>query len=648
MMRLERFASRWVRVLCLLATAFPATATHAQECKDGTAVNGFRVRSVKAEAFWSRTPQALNQQLAGHQGEAYSSDAGIQYVNEVRNYLDTHLSATTSSTPGVNNLSKLSASVRYTYPCPVLVSEPDCEAQFNHDPAAPVKKCVDVVVKTKALYLDVIDVGSNLLPVPRTNRLIFLNELPAPLVALKPTLTVGQDKRAGTSVRFGISTDLLDPFGAKAAKKAADDGVQKTQLRFDLRGEKSIDKPFYDSDAGLSLIHARPSKLIDSLRLDAGFAAREQPRGDGIVLKNLWMIGGSFALTPRQGAVSRVSFGGRYRRSSNRFFSGDGRITELTSEDAVEGRLIADGHIANGFTRLALWVDGDSPKRFNESYQRLGVMAGYYKEIPVALNQTIGVELIAGGARSWGFVPEYARFYGGSSTGNFLYDGLESPSLTAFPSGPLLRSFGRQQAGGRTPTGTLRGGTSYWHANLNISIPLGCSCYSRPLIPNEDVGPGTLKNIIKIQVSREKNLYIADTARKKLTPEQQKALSLNEDKPLTPEQREQLRKAREAYDAAKREVAPEADKIWKEITPIVKFIADQANLYSIKPLIMFDIAEIKAGENINNRTRYALGGGLQLTVVVAKFELGYMQTLNRISGDSRGNVVARLVFQNIF
>jgi hypothetical protein len=100
--------------------------------------------------------------------------------------------------------------------------------------------------------------------------------------------------------------------------------------------------------------------------------------------------------------------------------------------------------------------------------------------------------------------------------------------------------------------------------------------------------------------------------------------------------------------AAQGEVTPEADKVWRGITPITDFVADQANLYSIKPLILFDAARIKAGESLNNRTRYALGGGLQLTIVIAKFEIGYMHTLNRSSGDSSGNVVARLVFQNLF
>jgi hypothetical protein len=48
------------------------------------------------------------------------------------------------------------------------------------------------------------------------------------------------------------------------------------------------------------------------------------------------------------------------------------------------------------------------------------------------------------------------------------------------------------------------------------------------------------------------------------------------------------------------------------------------------------------------QTRFAFGGGIQLTVVVAKFEIGYMRSLHCYDGDQYGNIIARLVFQNLF
>ena len=78
------------------------------------------------------------------------------------------------------------------------------------------------------------------------------------------------------------------------------------------------------------------------------------------------------------------------------------------------------------------------------------------------------------------------------------------------------------------------------------------------------------------------------------------------------------------------------------------FIADQANIYSVKPLIMFDVARLKTDGALETQTKTGLGAGLQFTIVVAKFELGYVRSLNHLANESRGNFIARLVFQNLF
>jgi hypothetical protein len=40
--------------------------------------------------------------------------------------------------------------------------------------------------------------------------------------------------------------------------------------------------------------------------------------------------------------------------------------------------------------------------------------------------------------------------------------------------------------------------------------------------------------------------------------------------------------------------------------------------------------------------------GLQLTVVIARLEIGYFRTVVRSAGDDRDNFLVRLVFQNLF
>jgi hypothetical protein len=96
------------------------------------------------------------------------------------------------------------------------------------------------------------------------------------------------------------------------------------------------------------------------------------------------------------------------------------------------------------------------------------------------------------------------------------------------------------------------------------------------------------------------------------------------------------------------EAAAKAGRDLKDINAILSFIADQANIYAVKPLFMFDAARINAPGIPDNRTRLALGAGLQLTIVSARFEAGYMRTVRSLPGDDKGNFVLRLFFQNFF
>jgi hypothetical protein len=633
------FAVLWV-------TVFSASPAPAQHCADETAVAGFRVRSVTVQARFGRAPQQLRDQLARHRGESYSSDKASEYLGEVRKFLGEQQSQVDDAVFGLTRLIKFSISTKFYDVCPLVVSEAQCLAEFKDGPT-PVNQCVDIVVRTTAVQLDVFNRSSNVLPVPRSNRLNFFREIPKPLLALNPSFGLHQDRETGVSPYLGISTDLLDLRRNLSPDKSSESSeARRTRLELDLFGQKSTDESFYKTSIRLALTRTRLLKTVERLAIDAGFDADNNPLGDGRFLSNTARFGGSLSFRVPLGLVRRVILDGQYRWSSNRFFANSAALSELTSEQAFEGRALAEGRVSTGFTRMGVWFDGATPKRMPGSYRRLAVVLGYEKELPIATNQTIGIEATVGAGHAWGDVPEYARFYGGSSAGSFLYDGPYSPGLKLFPSGPLLRSFGEMQAGAGRTLGSARGGTGYWNASLNLSIPV--PAWSRPLIPAEDTGPATLKQVFKNQVSSGKTLFIKSEARRRLTPEQQEALRLDENDPLTPEEREALRKGTAAYNAAQAAVTPEAEKLWAEITPITSFIADQANLYSIKPLVMFDAARLSAPGVSGNPTRFSLGGGLQLTVVIARLEVGYMRTLSPEPGDNRGNFIARLVFQNLF
>jgi hypothetical protein len=63
---------------------------------------------------------------------------------------------------------------------------------------------------------------------------------------------------------------------------------------------------------------------------------------------------------------------------------------------------------------------------------------------------------------------------------------------------------------------------------------------------------------------------------------------------------------------------------------------------------MFDEARMTRNDSGDPQSRYSVGGGLELTIVIARFQAGYMHAVNRFPGEKRGNFVFRLVFTNLF
>jgi len=69
---------------------------------------------------------------------------------------------------------------------------------------------------------------------------------------------------------------------------------------------------------------------------------------------------------------------------------------------------------------------------------------------------------------------------------------------------------------------------------------------------------------------------------------------------------------------------------------------------AVKPCLLLDVAQVSGVAHGDSRVRVAVGGGLQFTVVVARFEIGYLYTVQWAPGDDRGNLFVRLTFQNLF
>jgi hypothetical protein len=568
-----------------------------------------------------------------------------------------------------------------------------------------------------------IDTATDLLDL----RQIFAGPSPAPVSEPSPVSTPAPTPQSSPSdpdADFDFTpTGGGDGSGGSGAgdKEPALELPQKdTKLLARIKGRKSLTEAFYDTSSGLAFTRTNALSKVQNLALEAKLDAKNVPQGSGDYLANAGKLTFSTEFHSNSGTIKLVEVGGGYRWSRNRFFSGNASVPNVFStENGFEGRAIADGLLGKGLMRAAFWFDGGSLDRNRGSYQRAAFLFGYAKDFAIPRKkdfhlinpsgvsepcwtsypdlkqpkdpnkkpasrkneQTVGFEMTLGAGRSWGSTPEYARFYGGSPVGQFLYDELNAQSITTFPAGPVIRSLPQGKAGvAISPSNPDSGGTSYWHANVSVSIPV--AAWSSPLIPFEWVSaspkkskPDTgvddrrsedkesdghvpegaticrdLKSTIKTLVGVSGvTLLTAQEARDLLTDDEKKALRFPNDPNATPVQLASAALAQQRYDTLRDQVRPKVKAMFdREILPITNFITDHANIIAVKPLVMFDVAHLALQGTGTHNTRYGVGGGLQIDVVMARFELGYMAALNRLSGDPRGSFVGRLVLRRFF
>lgn len=651
----------------------------------------YRVRLVKVDSLFGRVPNDLKAILAKHHNELYRTTADSLVIGapgtgsetsldtfkaEVRSFFGSHDTFKKDSAVGVNQHEGLYVRAAFSNTCVKIVPPLECEKTVTDEAGKPYSKCIDVTIRIRVIPVNTGSAASNLLDLARSNQPRFYRELPRPLLALNPNFGIEQDKAYGPSIVGKISTELL---GLPSLLRGEPKTAQDTQLRLSISGRKSLKLPFYHADTRLALSRARPLKLFEKITAGLGYLADRQEKGEGELTRNSISAGAGALVRLKTGVVERLSIGTDYRRTTNNFRDQTG-ISRRTIEDILSLRILADGAFANGFFRGAVWFDRASPEKAAGPYRRAAAMFGFARNfvLPqkrcevVTLDSTevcrfpkqnppvIGIEILGGFGLTRGHVPAYARYYGGNASGSFLYAAIDEQLMAQFPDGPLMRSFGRNKAGAQTAVpGTVTGGNSYQHINLSVSLPV--KAWSKPLIPSIPIserGDGStplscqtcssLKDVLKNQVREGKNIYIDAIASRSLTDKERDDLALDPDADLTPDERARLARAEQVFEAARLRVVPEADSLWQQITPPIEYIADNANLYSVKPLLMFDAARISANGLPQSRTRLGIGGGLQLNVIVAKFELGYMRTVRRLPGDDKGNFIIRMVFEKLF
>ncbi len=675
------------KVVLLSFFCFTATWSSFAQCDFDPASSGkeYRVRNVSVDALFGKVPKELSDALAKHRGEVFRSrDGGFainspssersvsQFQTEVRTFLAKRTESIPDASLGVGKKGGIYVRATFSVPCVKVVPPNDCLKDVLDGSGKPVANCVDVIIKYTVIPVNTANPASNLLDVARSNQLRFYRELPAALVALDPSLAIENDTTYGTSLVGSMKVDLISLPSTLLGKEPTEE--RRTTLLLTANGRKSLKLPLFSAESSILFSRSRPGGHLTNLVIGGGYSTERDARGSSILRKESANFRADAQLKIHSPLVNQLTFGLDYRRRRNRLERVTG-IIENSVENFFSSRVVTDGKLATGFLRAAAWVDHASPAN-GAAYTRFSTQFGYSKNFSRKQNRceiatdefgprcvlektnpsVVGVETLFGLGRSWGAIPEHARFFGGNGGGNFLYDSHDSPTMIDAPTGPLMRSIGRNRAGASfSPSGSV-GGTAYEFLNVSVSIPV--RAWSRPLIPSVAIidrpsGPGcegcsSLKNVLKNQVAAGKEIYLGVLAWQSLTDQQRADFAL-EDKPdKTQEEKARFAQANAAYDAATLTFASKADAVWEEITPTVEFIADKANLYSFKPLVMFDIARISARGEPPGRLRVGIGAGLQVSVVIAKFELGYIRTIRGLPSDGNGNFVIRTVFEKLF
>lgn len=574
-----------------LALLLLSPACLSQECHSSlTAADQFLVRSVAFRIRYFHPPDIPIRSKA-----TYNPADLLPSLEAIRQELDAHDSS--NALLEVARFGYISS--RFLTSCVRVVPPDRCQADVG------AARCVDVTFSDYEIR--VVNAGGALLPIPRSPFRTDLSGVPRPLLILNPSFNLAHDNRTGFTPQFRMKTNLLDITSLAENKPVQDHPLL---ANFAAEGSFSLNHSFFHADEVLEIARERSAKTLRKLALRIEQGNSQQPLGPGSDSYSQETGGARLDLHLDQPYISDIRFLASATGSRHSVPQTTGSLK--TSEVSGSASLLLDGRIADSTTRFGLWYAGGFPNNAG-SYQRLQFFSGAFKDVLVATNQSFGVQVLAGAGHIWGAAPQYARFFAGNNNANFLYQSTDT--LLTQPPLPVVRSFGTREAGVNIPS-TISGATTFWNVSATVSIPV--PFWSRPLIPDETVlDPNvTLKHVLKTSGTTSARNLLAATLK--------------------------------AQGLSSQEAAKQAAKIIdRDIAPAITYIADHANIFSVKPIVLFDLAQ-QSASGLTGRHVESFGSGLEFMLVTVALEAGYARTLNRLPGDRAGNVFVNLQFRNFF
>jgi hypothetical protein len=426
----------------------------------------------------------------------------------------------------------------------------------------------------------------------------------------------------GASAIQGFSSDNYGPSislsqrlpreNVSEVSSALTDSSTSLPLVINGSFRKSLSDAFYDFEGSLGY-QFKPYDNSPYLSLSALYQNRLEPLGDA----RSWNAIGGVDLSASQ------IFDSKLIRMIGLGLNGHSEVNNLTNDHWVmsasswgyTARLFSELRIFNGKAKAGIWYNQEYDKNQSATYTRAAVLGSYNTEIGSDHN-TIGFTMLGGLGTTSKNTPSYLRFYGGTQPESFSEEEISSVNPQAFPSGPLLRSFGENQAFlGDAGNFSNGGGTRFWNVSTSIAVPI--RALSKPLIP-------------EIVVFSDTKQTAGDILKKQVNSKGTRKFFYN-----------YLIEHGFSQANADAEVRKTFDR---ELIPVTNYLVDQANLYSIRPLLLVDVAGLGSASPDLQAVWTGVGGGLQFSLVNAVVEFGYLQTVAPSKDASRGNFFARFRF----
>ena len=231
-------------------------------------------------------------------------------------------------------------------------------------------------------YLDValVEIGNNVLPIPRSPLPTFFENVPKPLLALNPTFGLSQDRAFGAALGGSFAVDLFNLSDPARVSASTDEN-----RHLDVRGQgmKSVDQPFYRLNSGLRYSARQTGTILQEFSLGADYNGVKEPLGDD---QHTGHAGtGSVGVMLKLAPNTRLSLDTGYRWTEDKLDAKVPGQSMFTVANEWTNRLLfqAIPRSTEGFLRAALWEDNGWLTKEGNSYQRLAGRLGYAKEIPV-------------------------------------------------------------------------------------------------------------------------------------------------------------------------------------------------------------------------------------------------------------------------